>query len=302
MPLEATCESNDGVKIHYKYSPNLTADACLVLIHGFSGSSDCFKKNIPTLAQRYSVIAYDLRGHGKSGKSVHGAHVNRLAADLRDLVSHLKSFLPHSQKLIGIGCSIGAAVLWSYTELFTCADFDRFVFVDQAPLQNYAADGSWGPDKGNYGCHDAASAAYNQAALTMNFDEANKGLVASCLGYRFSPLEEDQVSASEAEEDEKFFIAIAEQCDPQWLSKLMADHTQYDHRETIRHRINIPCLVLAGKRSGCFPTKGTLETAKLINERHRETALTIEFESGHWLFYEEPERFNQAILTFTQYG
>lgn len=55
---------------------------------------------------------------------------------------------------------------------------------------------------------------------------------------------------------------------------------------------------MAGRRSGCFPLVGSFRTAELINARHAGLAQTLEFQSGHWLFYEEPDRFNNELLTF----
>lgn len=211
--------TNDGIELSFQASYKNNSENCLLLIHGFSGSSDYFVRNLGPLSQKHSVVALDLRGHGESDKTVHGFHVSRLASDLHDLVIHLRKQLP-GQRLVGIGCSIGAAILWMYTELYTCKDFHKFVFVDQAPLQNYTADNEWSTDCGNYGCHDPSSLAWNQASLIMNFEKANAGLVASCLGYRFQPEAQDQVSQQQSQQDESFFTEIAAKCHNSWLAKL----------------------------------------------------------------------------------
>lgn len=219
MSSRSSCLSSDGVKISYQIHPNRKySRTCIILIHGFSGSSEYFRKNSSVLAEKYTVIAYDLRGHGESGRPAHGYHVSRLAADLHDLIKHIKEQYTLIEKFAGVGCSIGAAVLWSYVEHYGEAPFFTMVFVDQAPLQNYAPD--WGPEYGNYGCHDAASLAWAQAQLTMNFEEANRALVRNCLGYRYEPREYDQVSEEESKLDEDFFTRISAQCDPHWLAKL----------------------------------------------------------------------------------
>lgn len=216
-----SCHTDDGVEIYYQFlqsPPQAKSDICIVLIHGFSGSSQYFVKNISDLAKEHSVVAYDLRGHGKSGNPNHGFHVARLAADLRVLVAHLQKAHPEINRFVGVGCSIGAAVLWSFVELFGDQTFMKMIFVDQAPLQNYTMD--WGPDQGNYGCHDASSVAWNQANLIMDFENANKALVKACLGYRYEPRKADTISAQEAEHDEKFFTQISSQCTPTKLAKL----------------------------------------------------------------------------------
>lgn len=60
------------------------------------------------LAKSTRVFAYDLRGHGESEKPAWGAHVARLAADLRDFMHALEL-----DGVTGVGTSLGCAVMWS---------------------------------------------------------------------------------------------------------------------------------------------------------------------------------------------
>lgn len=60
------------------------------------------------LAKSTRVFAYDLRGHGESDKPAWGAHVARLAADLRDFMHALEL-----DGVTGVGTSLGCAVMWS---------------------------------------------------------------------------------------------------------------------------------------------------------------------------------------------
>ena len=80
-------------------------------------------------------------------------------------------------------CSIGAAVLWTYVELFGTKDFAGFVFVDQAPLQNRSERGNWDERKAHKGCYDAATTAAAQLAWVQDTAGAHRGLVNECLGY-----------------------------------------------------------------------------------------------------------------------
>lgn len=123
--------------------------------------------------------------------------------------------------------------------------------------------------------------------MILSPSTAWKGLVSSCLGYRFDADYGRRLNMTRdcAEADALFFTTISELCDPRWLAKLMADHTAYDHRDTMRQGITKPCLVLYGKRSGCFPVEGMIETARLLNQKRAGTCGTLEFESGHWLVW-----------------
>ncbi|KAF2004625.1 alpha/beta-hydrolase [Amniculicola lignicola CBS 123094] len=324
--LYSYTEANDGCKLAFQTSLSLSPvlgiggvdvrddDAryrrLVLLIHGFSGSSDYFYRNLAALSSSAWVVAVDLRGHGRSGHSRGGYHVARLAADLRDLMGFLRAHAPkqHSPRIVPVGCSIGAAILWTYVELFGDAEFASMVFVDQAPLQDRSPFDDWNSTKAHRGCFDEQSMLAAQAAWTQKPEEAYRGLVGDCLGYRFAPKPTDTVSETQKLEDEAFFTAISRKCDPKWLARLLADHTRYDHREAIE-QIRVPVLVLAGARTGCFPLEGMHETirrVKMGQSGHNEgdgAATKAEprwevFESGHWLFYEEPDKFNGMIAAF----
>jgi pimeloyl-ACP methyl ester carboxylesterase len=251
-----------------------------------------------------------MRGHGRSGHnhSRGGFHVARLAADLRELLAHVRQQTgddTNKIKFIPVGCSIGAAVLWTYVELFGDRDFAGYVFVDQAPLQDRAAlglGGVWDAGLAHRGCFDEGTMLAAQRGWVTSAEEraqTHKGLVQECLGYRFLPREGDGVEEEEARRDEEFFAGISAGCDGVWLARLLADHTRYDHREACEG-IARPVLVMAGRRSGCFSLEGMEETVRRVKKGGNEDAEMVVFESGHWLFYEEPGRFNRELLRFVE--
>ncbi len=63
----------------------------LVLAHGYCTSINLWRHQIPLLAQRYQVIAYDARGHGLSSAPAGKAHytLNHLVGDMHALLQHL---------------------------------------------------------------------------------------------------------------------------------------------------------------------------------------------------------------------
>ena len=283
---------------------------CILLLHGFSGSSAYFTHNTPSLSARHWVLAPDMRGHGRSGHnpSRGGFHVARLAADLRELLLHVTTRLLPTEtttSFVPVGCSIGAAVVWTYLELFGDPEgwFAGYVFVDQAPVQDrdlLGLGGAWGPEQAHRGCFDEGSLLAAQRAWVSGGRGVYEGLVEECLGYRFRPEEGGPVAGDARwERDEEFFVRISEACDGVWLARLMADHTRYDHREACE-AIGKPVLVLAARKSGCFSLEGMEETARRVKKGGNGDAEMVVFEGGHWLFYEEPERFNREVLKFVE--
>ncbi|WDK09982.1 alpha/beta hydrolase fold protein [Colletotrichum graminicola] len=297
----AHCDANDGCKLAFQSSLPLSGAAsatqCVLLMHGFSGSSDYFHRNLDALAAAgLWVVAPDMRGHGRSDRTRGGYHVARLAADLRDLIADLRRAAPGA-RFVPVGCSIGAAVLWTYVELFGCADFAGLVFVDQAPLQDRSSFDGWDESRAHTGCYDEATMLAAQRFWMGDPAAAHVDLVDGCLGYRARPDPADDVPDEKRRQDEAFFTGISALCDPAWLARLLADHTRYDHREAIE-AISVPTLVMAGRRSGCFPLEGMLETVRRVEKARPGLAKASVFESGHWLFYEQPERFNSEIVEF----
>ena len=63
----------------------------VVLAHGYCTSINLWKHQIPRLAERYQVIAYDARGHGLSSAPVGKEHytLGHLVADMHALLQHL---------------------------------------------------------------------------------------------------------------------------------------------------------------------------------------------------------------------
>lgn len=119
-------KTSDGASLSYISEGRGTS---IVLIHGWSQSAEQFKYQIPTFADRYHVIAVDLRGHGKSEKVTYGYRISRLSKDLQELIDILQLEKPHL-----LGHSMGCAVIWSYIDLFGTNEIDRLVSVDQSPL------------------------------------------------------------------------------------------------------------------------------------------------------------------------
>src|SRR5690242_14712282 len=80
----------------------------LVLVHGFTLDKSMWDDQFSIFAERYKVIRYDLRGHGKS--AVPGAEGFYHADDLKGLLDHLGVGRAHL-----IGLSLGAAIVTEFT-------------------------------------------------------------------------------------------------------------------------------------------------------------------------------------------
>lgn len=156
-----------------RYKEYGAAGPALVLIHGWSGSSKYFQRNVDELAKSCRVVTLDLRFHGESDKPAWGFHVARLAADVHALIQG--TWLADARPAL-LGTSLGCAVIWSYVELFGEDRCSKFIFVDQAPSQWVFPD--W--KLGSKGIYDAASLENIQKAV-QDMDSFADGNAACCL-------------------------------------------------------------------------------------------------------------------------
>jgi 3-oxoadipate enol-lactonase len=77
----------------------------IVLIHGFPFSHEMWDPQIDFLKDRFRVIAYDLRGHGRSGVSDGQYTLEFFVDDLLGLLTHLKI-----EKAVLCGLSMGGYI------------------------------------------------------------------------------------------------------------------------------------------------------------------------------------------------
>ena len=85
----------------------------VLLVHGIAGSSATWSRVIPDLAERYTVIAPDLLGHGESAKPRGDYSLGAYASGLRDLLA----VLGHDRATI-VGHSLGGGVAMQFAYQF----------------------------------------------------------------------------------------------------------------------------------------------------------------------------------------
>jgi pimeloyl-ACP methyl ester carboxylesterase len=100
----------------------------LVLIHGIAGSSDTWNEVIEELAERYTVVAPDLLGHGASAKPQGDYSLGAYASGLRDLLTALG----HDRGTI-VGHSLGGGVAMQMAYQFP-ERCERLVLVSSGGL------------------------------------------------------------------------------------------------------------------------------------------------------------------------
>lgn len=106
----------------------------LIIIPGWSSNGAELIDVIYLLSKHYHVYVLDVRNQGLSQHVDYGVRIARYAVDVNELAAHLKL-----KKANYMGWSMGAAVLWSYIDLFGSQAINKAVFIDE-PISIYSHD------------------------------------------------------------------------------------------------------------------------------------------------------------------
>src|SRR5947207_2466572 len=96
-----TIQAN-GVDLYYEVHGS---GEPVLLIHGLGSSTRDWAPQVPALSQRFQVIAFDVRGHGRSAKPKQRYSVKLFAADTAALIRTLDIAPAHV-----IGISMGGMI------------------------------------------------------------------------------------------------------------------------------------------------------------------------------------------------
>jgi pimeloyl-ACP methyl ester carboxylesterase len=111
----------DGVKLHYLTAGHGTP---LLLLHGYTQTSQMWKPIIPLLAERFMVIAPDLPGIGDSDIPADGLGMKSAAIRIHNLAKSLGV-----QKAEVVGHDIGLMVAYAYAAQFP-TEVTKLVLMD----------------------------------------------------------------------------------------------------------------------------------------------------------------------------
>jgi pimeloyl-ACP methyl ester carboxylesterase len=124
-PVEPREITLHGHRVGYRAAGN---GPLLVLIHGIAGSSATWEEVLPRLAERYTVIAPDLLGHGSSAKPRADYSLGAYASAVRDLLG----VLGYERGTI-VGHSLGGGVAMQFAYQFP-ERCERLVLVSSGGL------------------------------------------------------------------------------------------------------------------------------------------------------------------------
>ena len=251
----------------------------LLLVHGITSSSRTWKSVMPRLAERYTVIAPDLLGHGRSAKPHGDYSLGAYASGIRDLLVTLD--VP---KATVVGHSLGGGIAMQFAYQFP-ERISRLVLVDTGGIArevNRALRAAALPGA-EYVLPVLFSPTLHDAGLKVRNLLAGIGLRGSA---DVEGVAEGFASLTEADARRAFLSTVRSVIEPTGQRVSAADRL-YLTRE-------IPSMIVWGDRDRIIP----VSHADLAHELMPGSRLEIFPGAGHFPFNDDPDRFIRVLDEF----
>ena len=272
--------TQDGVKLTYWEAGQ---GQPLIFIPGWSSHGAQYFNVMYLLAQRYRVIVLDPRNQGLSQKVEFGGRIARHSMDVRELGQHLGL-----QKAAYVGHSMGAAILWSYIDLFGTSAMSKAAFVDE-PISIYA-HADWSEQERREAGGTTTSPERMVAAFTT-------GGPVNALTTDLKVFERSQLMDSPYYVNSESFAAAFVKHDPLALGRVLFNHTVNDWRDVVRHKINIPTAIFSGEESNNLPSQ---RWAQSVVPGAQLFSYTSAEQGDHFLMFKNPLKFTQDLRSFLE--
>jgi pimeloyl-ACP methyl ester carboxylesterase len=268
--------TNDGYRLHYIEAG---AGDLLVMIPGWSQTAAQFKHQIAGLSDQYHVIAIDMRGHGESDKPDHGYRIQRLSADVHEFLT-----ANNLRNVTLAGHSMGCSVIWGYWEQFGRDRVNKLILIDQMPM--ITTNPIWSAQEKE----DAGAILDKDTLYSVTNSLAGPDGVKTTEGFIGGMF-----NKTYSREELAWVVQQNLKMPREYAARLLYDHATNDWRDVIP-LIDIPTLVVGGKAS-LVGWKSQIWIGKQI-----PGARTVIFETeeggNHFMFMENPEKFNRIVREF----
>lgn len=267
-----------AVTLHY-----VTAGAGdpVVLLHGWPQTWYMWRKVIPKLAEKYLVIAPDMRGLGDSTRPAEGYDKRTVAADLRELV-HVRLGLG---PILLVGHDWGGPVAFAYAAAVP-EQVRKLVLLD-VPIPGDGTDvfsaGRW-----HHPFHWIPDV---PEALTAGRERIYLEHFYRNWGARPDAIEEEAI----VEYVRAYAQPGAMRAGFNYYRATPRDIADNQARLTSSGKLKMPVLAIAGTEGRGRGASVVLESARRVAEDVRGGAIE---NAGHWLVEERPDEVLQRMLEF----
>ncbi|MGG7618133.1 alpha/beta fold hydrolase [Bacillus coreaensis] len=267
-------ETSDGVELKYWA---IGTGKPLIFLPGWSGNGTHFINVMYLLREKYRVYSLDFRNQGLSEKVYYGNRISRYATDVKEFTEHLGI-----KSADFAGHSMGAAVLWSYIDLYGTQGINKIAFVDQPP-SILSRSGMTEEERLN------AGVMYDHAEQLISAFTSENGppIMDSSVNAPNTPYSENSRSLSSQfiKKDMKYMILI------------MFDHCSNDWRDVITKKINVPTAIFTGKYSQHLPSQRWMHSVMPNSTLY---VYSKEEHGDHFLIAKNPVKFAKDLQNFLE--
>ncbi len=270
----------NGIRLYYRREGD---GPTAVLLHGFPETSYAWRKVIPPLAERYTVIAPDLRGCGASDRPETGYDKRTAASDIHELVRQL-GLGPINLVAHDVGMMVGYAYACAYPE-----EVRRLVLMEAALP--------------GLGLEDLYDAAKYPRMYHLPLFEAPNGLAEALIAGRERMFVEhfmrqqsyDPAALTKDALDEYARSLAAPGALRGGINYFRTHWVDAEHnRENAKTKLRMPVMTMGGTASFGANLRGQVEP---LVEKLRSVMID---ECGHYLAEEQPEKVVKELLSFLE--
>ena len=238
----------------------------VVLVHGYPFNRSLWTEQVSALADRYRVVALDLRGHGESEASTGASTMKLMAQDIAALMDELQI----DRAVIG-GLSMGGYVTLAFYQLFP----ER---VEKLLLADTRAQADTDEAK-------ATRADQVQQILA----DGMTGIVNAMLPKLLSPE-----TVSKQPEIVKRVRDMMMHTTPEGAVGALRGMAEREDQTARLTQINVPTLIVVGKEDPITP----VADSEKMHERIAGSQLVVIENASHVSNIEQPQQFNRALKDF----
>jgi non-heme chloroperoxidase len=264
-----TLTTKDGTTLFYK---DWGAGPVVTFSHGWPLSADAWDSQMLFLGQHgYRVIAHDRRGHGRSGQTWTGNHMDQYADDLAELIKHLDL-----KDITMVGHSTGGGEVARYILRHGSARVSKVVLISSVPPLMLKTEA-------------------NPGGLPISvFDSIRAGVAGDRSGFYkdlslpFYGYNKPDAKISEGVREEFWRLGMQ--------SSIIGSYDCTDQTEDLK-KIEVPTLIIQGDADQIVPID---DAGKLQAKLVKKATLKVVPGAPHGLCTTHADLVNKELLAFLQ--